>query len=61
MYTILMLTEMGAVVSDTKPNTIMLNDYLLAGITIAVIAVGAFGGYYFTNKYFQDREGAVIL
>ena len=37
-------------------NTISLNKYLLIGVIVGVMALGAYGGWYFTNNHYQTAE-----
>jgi hypothetical protein len=37
-------------------NSISINKYLLAGTIIAVMAISAYGGWYFTNSHYQTGE-----
>lgn len=37
-------------------NNISINKYLLAGAIAVTIAISVYGGWYFTNNYYQEAE-----
>lgn len=36
-------------------NNVSINKFLLAGVILAVLIGGAFGGYYFTNQHYETK------
>jgi hypothetical protein len=37
-------------------NDISINKYIFTGLLAAILVSGAFGGYYYTNQHYQDKE-----
>ncbi len=47
--------ETGKVV-NRMTNKITINKYLFAGLLVLLLAGGAFGGYFYTNQHYEQKE-----